>query len=97
MKVRVVYGLLVLLLLAACSNAPGRAAEVTSVDDVPRVTPEQVVAEQEAGKKVVIADARGSDSYQALHVKGAISVPALEVADHLDELPKNAHVVFYCT
>ena len=97
MKEKIVYGLLALLLLAACSGRSGPSPEVTSVDDVPRVTPQEVVAQQEAGEKVVVADARSVESYQALHIVGAISVPALEVDDHLKELPKNAHIVFYCT
>lgn len=97
MKIKIVYGLLALLLLAACSSAAGPAQEVTSVDDVPRITPQEVKAEQEAGKRVVIADARSFESYQERHVVGAISVPVIEVADHLDELPKRAHIVFYCT
>jgi 3-mercaptopyruvate sulfurtransferase SseA len=92
-----VYGLLALILLAACSSAAGPAQEVTSVDDVPRVTPQEVVAQQEAGDKVVIADARSASSYETGHIAGAISAPTLELADRLDELPKNAHIVFYCT
>ena len=97
MKVRIVYGLLALLLLAACSSAAGPAPEVTSVDDVPRVTPQEVVAQQEAGDKLILVDARSLESYETRHIAGAISVPTLEVADRLDELPKKAHIVFYCT
>jgi hypothetical protein len=97
MKVKIIYGLLALLLLAACSSAAGPAQEVTSVDDVPRITPQEVKAEQDAGKNVVIADARSLESYQTRRIAGAISVPSLDVTDHLDELPKKAHIVFYCT
>jgi 3-mercaptopyruvate sulfurtransferase SseA len=97
MKSRIVYGLLALLLLAACSSAAGAAPEITSKDDVPRITPQEVVAQQEAGKKIVLADARSFESYQERHIAGAISVPMQEVGEHLDELPKKAHIVFYCT
>jgi 3-mercaptopyruvate sulfurtransferase SseA len=97
MKSRIVYGLLALLLLAACSSACGAAPKITSKEDVPRITPQEVVAEQEAGEKIVLVDARSVESYQERHIVGAISVPMVEVADHLDELPKKAHIVFYCT
>ena len=87
MKVRIVYSLLALLLLAACSSAAGPAQEVTGVDDVPRITPQEVVAQQQAGKQVLIVDARSLSSYEDHHIAGAISVPALEVADRLDDQP----------
>jgi hypothetical protein len=97
MKAKIVYGLLALLLLAACSSAAGAAPEITSTDDVPRITPQEVIAEQKAGENVVVVDARSLASYQDRHIVGAISVPAAEVADHLDKLPEKAHIVFYCT
>jgi 3-mercaptopyruvate sulfurtransferase SseA len=97
MKARIVYGLLALLLLAACSSSAGSAPEITSRDDVPRITPQEVVAQQEAGEEIILADARSLESYQERHIVGAISVPLVEVADRLDELPKKAHIVFYCT
>jgi hypothetical protein len=97
MRSRIVYGLLALLLLAACSSAAGAGREITSTDDVPRITPQEVVAQQEAGKQIVLADARSFESYQERHIAGAISVPVLEVEDRLDKLPKKAHIVLYCT
>ena len=97
MRSRIVDGLLALLLLAACSSLAASATEITSKEDVPRITPQEVVAQQEAGKKIILADARSFESYQERHIVGAISVPMTEVADHLDELPKKAHIVFYCT
>ena len=97
MKVRIAYGLLALLLLAACSRSAGPSQEITNPDDVPRITPQELQAQLEVGKKVIVADARSAESYQERHIAGAISVPLTEVADHLDELPKRAHIVFYCT
>jgi len=97
MRSRIVYGLLALLLLAACSRGAGAAPQIASKEDVPRITPQEVVAQQEAGEKIVLVDARSFDSYQERHIVGAISVPMTEVADHLKELPKKAHIVFYCT
>ena len=97
MKTRILYGLLALLLLAACSSAAGPASAVTSPDDVPRITPQELKAKLDAGEDVIVADARSAASYEALHIAGAISVPLTEVQDHLDALPKGAEIVFYCT
>jgi hypothetical protein len=97
MKARIVYGLLALLLLAACQGAAVRSQEIASVEDVPRIAPQEVKAQQDAGENVIVADARSLESYETRHIAGAISVPALDVADHLDALPKTAHIVFYCT
>lgn len=97
MKGRIVYGVLALLLLAACAGPAGPSPEVTSQDDVPRITPQELKAQLDAGERVIVADARSLESYQERHIAGAISVPAIEVADHLKELPKRAQIVFYCT
>jgi hypothetical protein len=97
MKPKFVYGLLALLLLAACQGSAGPSEAITNQDDVPRITPQEVVAQQQAGKKVLVVDARSLESYEERHIAGAISVPTLEVEERLDELPKRAHIVFYCT
>ena len=97
MRSRIVYGLLALLLLAACSSSAGPAPEITDKDDVPRITPQEVVAQQEAGEKIILADARSFESYEERHIAGSVSVPMVEVGEHLDKLPKRAHIVFYCT
>ena len=83
MRSKIMYGLLALLLLAACSSASGAAPEINSKDDVPRITPKEVVAQQEAGKQVILVDARSVESFQERHIAGAISVPMVEVEDHL--------------
>ena len=100
-RFKIGYVLLALFLLAACQSsaapAQGPASIPASQDEVPRITPDEVKALQEAGEEVIVADARSFGSYDAGHIVGAISVPALEIEDHLDELPKDAHIVFYCT
>jgi hypothetical protein len=97
MKARIVYGLLALFLLAGCSSAAGAAPEITTEDDVPRITPQEVVAQQEAGETIILVDARSFESYEERHIVGAISVPMTEVGNHLDKLPQSAHIVFSCT
>ena len=80
---------LLFLSLAACAPVPESSA------DVPRITPDEVAALQNAGKAVVIADTRLARHYERERIPGAISVPARETEDHLDELPRQATIVFY--
>ena len=97
MKSKIVYGLLALLLLAACQASAAPSQEGITQEEVPRITPQQVKAQLEAGEKLILADARSLESYEERHIAGSISVPLTEVEDHLGELPKRAHIVLYCT
>ena len=81
--------LLLLLLLPACRKAP------ESIVGVPRIAPQEVAALREAGKPVVIVDTRVARQYERRRIPGAISIPARETEDHLDQLPKNATIAFY--
>lgn len=81
--------LLTFCLTAACSTVSDLGA------DVPRITPEELVALQDAGETVVIVDTRVPRQYAIRHIPGAISIPVRETADRLDELPKDATIVFY--
>lgn len=96
MNTKTLYGLLALLVLAACQGAAGPAA-IAGPADVPRITPQELKAQLDAGEAVIVADARSLEAFEMRHIAGAISVPLFEIADHLDELPHRAHVVFYCT
>ena len=48
-------------------------------------------------RKAVVYDTRAKSSYDAEHIKGALSMPSGEVADRTGELPKDKTIVFYCT
>jgi rhodanese-related sulfurtransferase len=82
--------LLFLLLLVAC-----RLRAPTSIQDVPRITAQEVVALQDAGKKVVVVDTRPARQYAERRIPGSISIPVRETEDHLDKLPKDAMIAFY--
>ena len=89
-KTLAVGAITVMSLLVACqANAP------TSGDSVPRLTVEALKAMLDAGEKVVIVDTRALRQYQIRHIPGAISIPVHETAERLDELPKDATLVFY--
>lgn len=65
-------------------------------DGVRRVTPAELQAMVKDGR-AVIYDTRAKMAYDAEHIKGALSMPYDEVANHTGELPKDKTLVFYCT
>lgn len=45
---------------------------------------------------VVLVDVRPSEEFEAGHIEGARSIPADELEQRLDELPKGREVIAYC-
>ena len=44
----------------------------------------------------IIIDVRPSEEYDALHLKGAVSIPLTELRRRLREIPRDREVVAYC-
>ena len=74
----------------SCTSFP------TTANDVPRITVEELKAELDAGT-VTIVDVRSLNSYEALHLPEAVSIPEAEVKNRAGELPKDGLIVTYCT
>jgi 3-mercaptopyruvate sulfurtransferase SseA len=68
----------------------------TYVDGAPRIT---IVELQKKIKnnEVFIVDVRDQASYDAGHLPGAKLIPANQILNHVDELPKNKLIVTYCS
>jgi Rhodanese-like domain len=84
--------------LKSAQNSPAAQAPTAppASDGVRRVTvPElrDLLARNEA----VVIDVRNQASFDAGHVRGAKLIPEAEIANHLDELPKNKLIVTYCS
>jgi predicted sulfurtransferase len=81
------------------SSAPVAVASPTSAnpsDNARRIT----VAEAKdalAKNEAVIIDVRNEASYNAGHVRGAKLIPVGEIANHLNELPKDKLIITYCS
>jgi predicted sulfurtransferase len=106
-----VYPLLIILaaiILVGCNSASSKdtkiaqngnqktGPEVTYPDGARRIT----IAElQEAIKKneAYIIDVRNEASYNAGHIHGARLIPATEILNHVNELPKDKLIVTYCS
>ncbi len=74
----------------ACTSIP------ETVDDIPRITPEELKAELDKGSVTVI-DVRGATFYEASHVPGALNIPELEIKSRVAELLRDRLIVTYCT
>jgi hypothetical protein len=76
---------------------PGMISPTALQSEIPRITPTEVWQRVQAGEAITIVDARSLAEYQIEHIVGAISLPAAEVQQRWDELPRDSLLVFYCT
>lgn len=82
---------------AANSNTNPQASPQTAhADGVRRVT---TIELNDLMKKneVFIVDVRNEASFNAGHIPGAKLIPAGEILNHVNELPKNKLIVTYCS
>ncbi len=86
----------------ACTSAdngvatkPAVESGSMTIDEVPRITPEELKAEQVKGSVTVI-DVRGPTSYEAAHMPGALEIAEMEIRSRSGELPRDGLIVTYC-
>lgn len=60
-----------------------------------RVTPDELFAQQEAGRAVLVVDLRHPNAIDS-KVRGALQMTPDELRDHAEELPHDRDVVLYC-
>jgi rhodanese-related sulfurtransferase len=70
-----------------------RAVEAT------RVTVDEVRERMERGEQLAFVDTRNPQAWGEAETKlpGAVRVPADELEQHLDEIPRDRAVITYCT
>ncbi len=85
--------------LVACSGTASSPTIEISATVPPRITVEEVQARQKAGEKITFVDAREQSAWDAatIQIPGSIRVPPDQVAQHLQEIPKEGVIVTYCT
>jgi 3-mercaptopyruvate sulfurtransferase SseA len=49
-----------------------------------------------AAKKAVFVDVRGTESYNAGHIKGALNIPGFELVKRVKEIPRGRMIIAYC-
>lgn len=64
-----------------------------------RVTVDEVKERMDRGEQFTFADTRNPQAWGEADTKlpGAIRVPADEVEQHLDEIPRDRAIITYCT
>ena len=63
---------------------------------VEEITPAMLKALLDSGKKCIILDVRGQDSYNAGHIPGAKSAEFHAIVEGKEKFDMNAHIITYC-
>lgn len=74
------------------------AAAAASQPSFGLINTEELKKLLDGGTAITVIDARNPEEYQEVHIKGAISIPEKQFAEHLNQLPteKATKTVFYC-
>jgi 3-mercaptopyruvate sulfurtransferase SseA len=81
----------------ANTNVPKpTGTEVTYADGARRITIDEFDAMVKNGEAFVV-DVRNQASYDLGHIPGAKLIPAGEIANHINELPRDKMIVTYCS
>lgn len=82
---------------APSASAPASDHDHAQEDGVNRIKPADAVQEVKSGKALLV-DVRDASSYETMHAKGAINVTYQSITEgKFDKLPKDKHLIFYCT
>ena len=74
---------------------PSAGPETTYADGARRVTIDELQAMIDSGEAYIL-DVRDQASFDAGHIPGSRLIPAGDVVNHINELPRNKTVVTYC-
>ena len=72
------------------------SSDTIYADGARRVTADELDAMMKNGQAVVI-DVRNQASYDMGHIPGSKLIPAGEILNHLNELPRDKMIVTYCS
>jgi len=106
MRLKLISFLMILaaaVLFVACNaidhdakTKPVQGPETVYADGARRVTIEEMEAMVKDGTAVVI-DVRNQAAYDAGHIPGSKLIPAGEILNHINELPRDKTIVTYCS
>ena len=67
--------------------------------EVTRVTVDEIEERMKRGEAFTFIDTRNPTAWAEAHTKlpGAIRIPADEIEQHLDQIPRDRTVITYCT
>ena len=87
----------VVILTGACGELSSNADKAAEVYGIPRIAPQELNQRLTADEQIMIVDTRSFSSFEAGHIANAVSIPANETVQRLDEFPDDQAIVFYCT
>lgn len=76
-------------------DAPGSVSQQAQDIEVISVKQAYALYSQHA-EKVLFIDVRTQAEFASGHIKGAVHIPAREIAQRLDEIPADRYAVVYC-
>ncbi len=76
------------------ASVPG--ADTVYADGARRVTADELV-EMVKNNEAVVIDVRNQASYDIGHIPGSKLIPAGEILNHLNELPRDKTIITYCS
>ena len=82
--------------IASAPTDQPEPAQIPSIADVERISVEDTKARFDAGDAVIV-DVRSATEYAMGHIPGATHIPRIEIEDRLEELPREAEIILYCT
>jgi len=62
---------------------------------VPRISVAALKDKLDAGTSALIVDVRGTDSFDARRIRGAVSMPKKDPATKWEDLPRDTAIVLY--
>jgi 3-mercaptopyruvate sulfurtransferase SseA len=74
----------------------GSGADTVYADGARRVTIAELETMMKDGTAVVI-DVRNQAAYDMGHIPGSLLIPAGEILNHVNDLPRNKTIVTYCS
>ena len=110
MRPQFLYSALIMLavvMLASCNaidtvvnsnsnKSSNKGSETTYADGARRVTIEELETLMNEGKAYVV-DVRNQAMYDTGHIPGSRLIPAAEILNHVNELPRDKIIVTYCS
>jgi hypothetical protein len=78
------------------SAAPAPPPSNVPDDGVRRITLAELRDALDKGTAIVV-DTRAADAYKQSHIKGSINIPVDQVANRINELPRDKTIVAYCS
>jgi 3-mercaptopyruvate sulfurtransferase SseA len=83
--------------LTFSNTKPRPGPETVYADGARRVTIDELEAMMKDGTAVIVIDVRNQAAYDMGHIPGSLFIPAGEILNHVNELPRDKTIVTYCS